>query len=281
MYWIRILKIKIFLYVFLSICLLSSANAYILKGEHVLQLMIEKNNLPSRLFINQKISFFDPDIETINTEYDQWVRYQIPEEFRSDIVAYDLKRIQIVSSDNSLTVIDGTIAAEAEMWVDYYKDIFFCRSRKRLAERLESLGINFSVTSLGRYNGVICYVLGAEYPDESVPQLWVAKDTFQPVRWIFEVLDVEGVVEQKEIRYGDWKSHYNTRYPSKIEFYQGQNLIQSIAVLQVEINPSFSEDLFDIIQLKKKYSTEIQEETDSNVQDNIKKRIEEFKKIYE
>ena len=281
MYWFRILKIIIPVYVCLSISLLSSANAYILKGEHVLQLMIEANNLPVRLYVNQQISFFDSGIQTINTEYEQWIRYRIPGEFRSDIDAYDLKRIQVVTSDNSLLLIDGKMVAESEIWVDHYKDIFFYRSRKQLVEKLESLGINFSVTGLGRYNGIICYILGAEYQDETVPQLWVAKDSFQPVRWIVEVSDVDGVVEQKEILYGDWKSHYNSRYPSKIEFYQGRNLIQSISVLQVEINPPFSEDLFDIEQLKKFYSIGVREERDSTDQYDIEKRIEEFKKIYE
>ncbi len=280
MYWFRRLIIKFSVYVCLSIFLLSSANAYVLRGEHVLQLMIKKNNFPVRLFVNQQISFFDPGVEAINTAYEQTVRYRIPEAFRSDIDAYGLKRIHVVSSGNPLTVIDGRVVAESEAWTDHYKDIFFYRSRKRLVEKLETLGINFFVTSLGRYNGVICYVLGAQYPDETVPQLWVVKESFQPVRWIFNVSDAQGVVEQKEIRYGDWKNYNNSRYPSKIEFYQGQRLIQRIAVLQVEINPSFSEALFDIEQLKIFYSTG-REETDSAYQNDIEKRIEEFKKIYE
>ncbi len=281
MHCFRRLIIKIPIYVCLSILFISSANAYILKGEHVLQLMIEKNNFPVRLFVNQQISFFDPGIESINTEYEQWIRYRIPEQFRSDIDAYDLKQIHVVSSGNSLTIIDGRIVAESERWVDHYKDIFYYRSRKQLVDKLETLGINFSVTSLGRLNGVICYILGAEYQDESVPQLWVSKETFQPVRWIFDVSDEQGLEEQKEILYGDWKSHNNFRYPSKIEFFQGQNLIQSISVLQVEINPPFSGDLFDIEQLRNYYSTGIREETDSADPDDIEKRIEEFKNIYE
>ncbi|MBC2715664.1 MAG: outer membrane lipoprotein-sorting protein [Desulfobacteraceae bacterium] len=243
--------------------------------------MIEKNNLPVRLFINQTVSFFDSGFDSINTEYEQWVRYQIPEEFRSDIDAYDLKRIHIVSSHNSLTVMDGSIVAESEAWMDHYKDIFFYRSRERLVEKLETLGINFSVTSLGRYQGTICYILGAEYQNESVPQLWIAKDTFRPVRWIYEVSDEQGVVEQKEILYSNWKSHYQSWYPSEIEFFQGQNLIQSISVQQIEINPPFSEELFDIEQIKNFYSTEIREEAFPTDQSDIEKRIKEFKKIYE
>lgn len=284
MYWFKVVKIKILIYVCLSLFLLPVANAYILKGEHVLQLMIETINFPKRLSVHQQVAFFDFGIETetMNTEYEQWVRYQMPEEFRSDIDAEDLKQTQVVSSDNSLTVIDERIVSDSQAWVDRYKDIFFYRSRKQMVEKLESLGINFSVTSLGRYNGEICFVLGAEYPDESVPQLWVAKDTFHPLRWIFEISDDGlGGLEQKEIRYGDWKTHYKSRYPSNIDFFQGQNLVQRISVLGVEINPSFPADLFDIEKLRVLYLTLNPEQTDATDENDIEKTIEEFNRIYE
>lgn len=291
MNWFGKLNIRLLLCTCLLLVVFTAADAYVLQGEHVLQLMIEKNNLPVRMRINQQISFFDPGAlaaEPVNPEavpvskvYGQRALYRIPEAYRSDIDAVDLKRIQVVSADDSLTVIDGRISALSENWTDHYKDIFIYRSRKRLVEKLETLGINFSVTSLGRYNGTICYIIGAEYQDESVPQLWVSKDSFQPVRWIFEVYVEQGVVEQKEILYGDWNSYYSSRYPSKIEFFEGKNLIQSIAVSQVEVNPPFSEDLFDIEQIKRFYSIRTREEVDTTGQNDIEKRIKEFKKIYE
>ncbi len=284
MYWFKVLKIKILIYVCLALFLLPAANAYILKGEHVLQLMIETINFPVRLSVNQQITFFESGIEaeTMNVEYVQWVRYQMPEAFRADIDVEDLNQTQVVSSDNSLTVIDERIVADSQAWVDHYKDIFFYRTRNQMVENLETLGINFSVTSLGRYNGKICFVLGAEYPDESVPQLWVAKDTFQPLRWIFEISDDGlGGVEQKEIHYGGWKTHYKSRYPSNIDFFQGQNLVQRISVLGVEINPSFPDDLFDIEKLRMLYSTMNPEETNATKENDIEKTIEEFNRIYE
>jgi len=268
-------------YACLLILIVFPADAYVLKGEHIIQLMIAENNLPTGLSIEQQVTFSDPGIESVDRAYDQQVRYRIPGEFRSDIDGPDLHRIHVVSSAHSLTVLDGRVVAESETWVEHYKDIFFYRSRHQMVEKLESLGINFSVISLGRYNGVICYILGAEYGDESIPQLWIAKDTFQPVRWIFEVSDEQGVVETKEILYEDWKTHYKFRYPSKIEFYQGTYRIRSISVLQAKINPPFSEDLFDINQLKKFYSHEIPENPDLTKQNEIEKRIENFKQIYE
>jgi hypothetical protein len=125
MYWFKILKIKILLYICMWMVVLPSANAYILKGEHVLQLMIEKINLPLRLSVNQQVSFFDSAIESNHAEYEQWVRYRIPEQFRSDIDAEGLKQTHVASSGYSLTVVDDKIVAYSETWMDHYKDIFF------------------------------------------------------------------------------------------------------------------------------------------------------------
>lgn len=284
MHRIRTFKMKIPFYAglfFLVLLTASPANAYVLKGEHIIQLMIAENNFPGTLSLQQQVAFFDSHIEIINKVYEQRVYYRIPEEFRADIDAKDLQRIHVVSSDKALTVIDGRIVAESEIWADHYKDIFFYRSRKQLVKKLESLGINFSVTSLGRYQGMICYIIGAQYPDESVPQLWIAKDTFQPVRWIVETSTVQGIAEHKEIIYSDWKSHYNSRYPDKIEFYQARHLIRTMTVQEVQTNPQFAGDLFDIDNLKTIYSPGIIEDKDVIRQNDIQRRIKEFNRIYE
>lgn len=261
------------------------ADSYVLKGQHVLELMIKKNNLPTRLFINQSLTVYDPGFFAETTVYEQWVRYQLPEAFRTDIESEEFKQIHVVSSDDSLTIIDDKIVSESEGWADHYKDIFFFRSRKKLVNRLKSLGIDFSARSMGRLQGTICYIIGANYPDESVPQLWVEKDTFRPLRWLIKatVTDETGLSKLKkfEILYKEWNAYQKSWYPSKIEFYEDQQMIQSIEIRQVEINPAFSKDLFDITQLKAYYSTKLQEPLPENNPSDIEKQIENFKKIYE
>jgi len=260
----------------------SLADADVLKGEHALQLMIEKNNLPNLLEVFQTVSYFDPKVDSMTADHEQHVRYRIPGEFRADIRADGFERIHVASSDEALIIVDGRIISETEGWTDHYKDIFVYRDRKQLVEKLESLGINFFVTSLGRYQGVICYVMGADYPDESVPQLWVAKDTFRPVRWIFEAAaGSDGVREQKEILYKDWQSHYLTWYPSRIEFFEGRRLVQDIRVQRVSTDPSFSRDLFDMARLKRTFTPLVHEEKKAEDRNDISHQIEEFKKIFE
>lgn len=257
------------------------ADSYVLKGQHVLELMLKKNKLPTRLFINQSLTVYDSGFFAEASVYEQWVRYQLPEAFRTDIESEEFKQIHVVSADNSLTIIDDMVVSESEGWVDHYKDIFFYRSRAKLVNRLENLGIDFSTTSLGRLQGTICYIIGANYPDESVPQLWVAKDTFRPLRWIVKIADSETGLKHFEFLYKEWNTHHRTWYPSKIEFYEDQQMIRCIEVRQVEINPAFSKDLFDITRLKAYYSTKLQEQLPENHPNDIEKRIEDFKKIYE
>ena len=259
-----------------------SANGYVLKGQHVLELMLEKNHLPTRFFIDQSLTVYNLSFFTLKTDYEQWVRYQLPEQFRTDIESTDLKQIHVASGDDSLTIIDGSVVSESEIWADHYKDIFFYRSREKLVKRLEDLGIDFSVTSLGRLEGTICYVIGARYPDESVPQLWVTKDTFLPMRWIFDLSDRNDDMVSLEIFYKEWKKYHKSWYPSKIEFYQGPEIIRSIAVHKIELNPGFSKTLFDIKSLKTYYLPQkVQEVLPDAVQSDIEKRIQDFKKIYE
>ncbi len=277
-------KLTIYCLVFIGLLTLFSlsANCYVLKGQHVLDLMLEKNNLPRRFFIDQTLTVYNSGFFTLKTEYEQWVRYQLPEQFRSDINSDDLKQINVASGDDALSIIDGSVVSESEIWADHYKDIFFYRSREKLVKRLEDLGIDFSVTSLGRLEGTICYVIGARYPDESVPQLWVTKDTFLPMRWIFDLSDRNDDMVSLEIFYKEWKKYHKSWYPSKIEFYQGPEIIRSIAVHKIELNPGFSKTLFDIKSLKTYYLPQkVQEVLPDAVQSDIEKRIQDFKKIYE
>lgn len=253
--------------------------AYVLKGEHVLQLMIEKNNLPKRLGIFQTVSFFDPEADSMAADYEEKVAYRIPGAFRSEIATHDFQRIHTAASGRTLTVVDGRMISTSEIWTDLYKNLFYYRDRKQLVENLQILGINFSVTSLGRYEGTICYVLGADYPDETVPQLWVAKDTFQPVRWIVKAETSSG--PHKEILYRDWQAHSRSWYPSLIEFLEGGQVIQRISVRQVTLNPSISDELFNVERLEKSYAPRIPEENKEGVPSDISHQIEEFKKIYE
>ena len=262
----------------------TQANAYVIPGPHLLELMIEKLGRGKSLLISQKLSLYDVGPEKNIIELRETLKYNFPEEFRSDIQSENAKRIYVLSLGETLTVIDNKIVSDTETKFDCYKDVFLYRSRILLQNRLSSLGVDVSVSSLGRFQDKIAYVIGAEYPDESVPQIWLDKNTFQPVRWI--IMGKENISNRDilEICYGDWKRINKTWYPMHIEFYHNDILVREIYADKIKVNPSFSEELFDIEHLKSVYLNPIpleQHEEDLEGLSDIQKTIKEFKKLYE
>ena len=265
------------------------ANAYVLPGPQILDLMTKKLGTANSLLVSQKLILYN-NPQSNGFELSETLRYIFPEQFRSDILSDNAQRIHVLSKGAALTVIDGKVVAEKENWMDYYKDVILYRSRILLQERLASLGVDMSISSLGRFQGKIVYVIGAQYPDESVPQVWIDKDTFRPVRWLLTGKDdvlspsTKDYKDFLEVRYHNWQPSEKVWYPMSIELYQNSILIRQIHVDQITASPSFPEDLFAIKHMLSIYSTASPLGEDQQKPEGlseIQKAIEEFKKIYE
>lgn len=256
------------------------ANAYVIPGPHVLELMIEKLGRGKSLLISQKLSIYDFSHKKNIIELRETLKYSFPEKFRSEIQSENAKKIYVFSLGAALTVIDDKIVSNTETRFDCYKDVFLYRSRILLQNRLSLLGVDTSVSSLGRFQNKTAYVIGAKYPDESVSQIWLDKNTFQPVRWI--IIDNKSNKDVLEIRYGDWKQTHKAWYPMRIEFYHNAILVREIYADKIKVNPSFSDELFDIKHLKSVYlNLGSVEKDNSQGLNDIQKTIKEFKKLYE
>jgi hypothetical protein len=282
--------------------------------------MIEKLGKANSLFVSQKLIFYriDPSVDraqpaasddsdlpaestdNINAardfetdeksamqetlELEESLRFVFSRAFRSDARSLETERIHIFSGNEALTVIDGNIVPAAENRFNLYKDILLYRSREKLAERLLELGVDVFVSSLGRFEEKIAFVIGAEYPDESVSQIWIDQETFLPMRWIIKGPIGAADSAALEIRYVLWWKIGKTRYPSRIEFYQDGKLVRVSQVKNIEEDAIFSEALFDIENLKLVYpraSAQPVLPRDSEEPSEVQKTIEEFKRIFE
>ena len=257
----------------------ASLSAYVLPGPYLLKLMTQNLGIAKRLMVSQKLVLHDNTPNGSANELSETLRFVFPKTFRSDIVSENIQRIHILSDRSVFTVIDGKISEEPENSYDYYKDLILFRSREILQERLSTLGVDVKVTSLGRFQGTPAYVLGAQYPDETSPQVWLDKTTFRPFRWIM----TRNGLQNLEVFYLDWKKLNQTWYPMRIEFFSNGNLVREIHVQDIKVNPSFRADTFDIQQLKSRYPQEAPAvpKDDGEELDEVQKTIEEFKKIYE
>jgi hypothetical protein len=295
--------------------------AYVLQGRHVLDLMIARMGVARSLFVDEKLIYYrvaapvlppnavtaedsqpsantveghsrteqglagnQDAFETEEMELEGSLRFVFSQAFRSDVKSANSERIYISSGGSTLTVVDGKIVPSTGNRFDLFKDILLYRSRGALSERLLQMGVDVAVTSLGRFEDKIAFVIGADYPDETVNQLWVDKDTLLPLRLILKGGNGAGDSDTVEIRYLIWWKVGETQYPSKIEFYQDDQLVRVSQAKNFEENPTFSQQLFDIEHMKRVYppapaqpSTPVKPEEPSEIQ----KTINEFKRIFE
>ena len=305
-------------FLFFFVCPL---NAYVLQGRHVLDLMIENLGPAESLLVTERLVFYQmpaavneqnaatdkntspseditgddtPDTQPVETdqetleletlELEGTLRYVFSRAFRSDARSPDSERVHISVNGRTLTIVDNNIVPDTVNRFDLYKDIMLYRSREALAERLWQLGVDISVSTLGRFEDKIAFVLGAKYPDETVNQLWVDKDTLLPLRLIIRGVYGADNSDKVEIRYLVWWQIGEIKYPSMIEFYQDDNLVRVSHAISFEEDALFSEELFDIEHLKIVYpraplqsiSPEAAEEPSE-----VQKTIDDFKRIYE
>ena len=297
--------------------------AYVLQGPHVLDLVIENLGKAKSLFVSQKIFFYRFGVDDDSNQYspgsesaqpsdavdvmdgsrrsqdhyaDQMaeapetmelegsLRYIFSQAFRSDARSNDSERIFIFSEGNTLTLIDGNSVSGARNRFDLYKDLLFYHSREELVERLLQLGVDVSISSLGRFEEKIAFVIGAQYPDESVSQVWIDQETFLPLRWMIHGVDPTGESDTLEIRYLIWWKTGKIRYPSRIEFYQDGNLVRVNQAINLEENPTFPRELFDIDYLKTAFPrAPLQPIVPGEPEEpsEVEKTIEEFRRIFE
>ena len=257
------------------------AHAHVLEGKHILYLMLEKMSLPGSFLMHRQVTHYDPDTGDVVAEGREAQWFRMPEQFRSEMEADGLSRIYVASGDRSIIVINNRVISEADIWTDYCKNIFWYRSLDRLEHFLESAGMDVSVTSLGRFQGQIAFVIGDVYPSESSPQLWVTRETFRPLRWLFQTEDPISGSGALEFRFGEWKQYSGVRFPSRIEFFVDQRLIRSVTVETGTTAPTLAPELFDIDHIRRMSESDESDAADAEPDAEIQRRIEDFKRIYE
>ena len=266
------------------VCSGTLANAFVLLGPHILELMRKELGTAQRLFVSQKLILYQDYLEEEAIVLDEKLRYIFPDTFRSDIFSENAERIHVFSKGRSVTVIDGKITSDRETELDHYKDIILYNSRELLEDRLPKFGLDVYTSSLGRFQGRLAYIVGAQYPDETVPQLWIDKNTFKPFRWIMFGGTSENREDLLEFRFFEWRQVDKIWYPMRIEFYQSENLVRMIQVDEIKVNPRFPDKLFDIKYLRSTYpraTSIIPEKRESNELKEVQKALEDFQKIVE
>jgi hypothetical protein len=258
------------------------AGAYVLEGPHVLDLTARAMGKIAALRVEQKLIVYPQTPETAPTVFDETAIYVMPERFRSDIASERVRRTHLVFADSSLTVIDGRLAVGGDDPFDRYQQLLRSRTRPRLMKTLNRLGVETAISSLGRLDETVVFVLGARYPDESVSQLAIDKETFLPVRLL--LVDQTHDDRHVEIVYRNWQKVQSGWFPLQVIFRVNGRLAREIRVADLRINPTIPAELMDLETLKASAAAVDADTTRGQKQEAVEavqQAVEDFQKKFE
>jgi hypothetical protein len=273
---------------FTALCVLSSvpgpAEAFVLEGPQVLELMARQQKKLKGLQVNQTLVLHAGSPEVPSAEFAETVVYRFPDRFRSELAGQGHQRLHVVNRDASLTVTDGVLTAETETVPDRYKDLLLHRDRERLQNHLLRLGVDLSVTSFGRLEMETAFVIGARYPDLSAPQVWIDQRSLLPMRLILPAAPDSWGDPALDIRFQSWRETDAVWYPWHILFYRDDRLERELKISRVEKDPPLPEDFFDLARLKRRYqattpAAPVSEQPPSG--GDVQKTLDDFKKIFD
>lgn len=262
----------------------AGTRAYILPAEQILGFLIDRLGSGRTLMVLQKTVLYDPDVAGGLQEFEETLYYGFPDRFRSEVTAPGLEQVRVVNPEGAILVMNGKIIGETENGFDHFKDLLLYRKTGLLVDRLSQSGVNLEVVSLGRFKDKIVYIIGAKYPDESVPQVWIDKNTFRPARFLLRSGSGEGA-PLTDIQFTDYRSlDKGKSYPGRILFLENDTLVKMQVLETFKINPEIPGQLFDVAYLRGVYEplapTPPTPLPDSEP-DEVKKSMEDFKKIFE
>ncbi len=243
------------------LCLMPTpSRAYVLMGEHVLDLMVKALGQAETVEVNQVLTIHADRLPLPISPLEETVRIRFPYDLRADATGDGYRRQTVISGRMALLAVNAVLQEGAPPRYTRYHEILMAKPRQALTDHLRMLGIDVTVSSLGRLEDRYCYVVGARYPDETPPQLWVEKDTFHPLRLILPPstrLTDGGPVE---IRYRNWALMDGIAYPMHIVMRQNHQIMQEIRVDKLQVNPVFTPDVFDITALRREWTQPVEGE---------------------
>ncbi|MFH2099300.1 MAG: hypothetical protein ABIJ95_07310 [Pseudomonadota bacterium] len=215
------------------------------------------------------------------------VYYRFPGSYRDEARCPQMDLLYVHSGDRTARIVGGMFVDGSEGPLDSVKDLLLFRSAEPLAERLSLLGVDLETTSMGRWNNRITWVLGALYPDETVPQVWIDRETRLPVRWIVTRMAPASNRAGLDVRFENWTNlgtqNRPFRVPGRTQIFQDGRLIRERTLVRAEMDPALSPALFDLSAILRDHPPPEPENLPENHDgppDEVRKAIEDFRDIY-
>ncbi|MFH2092355.1 MAG: hypothetical protein ABIJ31_08325 [Pseudomonadota bacterium] len=277
------MKIRFLFSFFVLFCILQpcTGRAFVPQTPHLLHLVVQKIKQPVGLYVFQTKTIVDCDaIQEEGVSLQEALLYQYPNQLRSEVKSNPAATLSVESGFKFIKVINGETVSKEKSFIDLYTDILLYRDHESLIGQLALEGIDVTKVTFQRYDNTICYVIGQPRgKGQPFAGLWIEKETFLPVRYVVEKKDW-----MVECLYSNWQLVSRTWYPMQITIFLDSQLFATINVNHIDLKSDFSPGIFDISRIERLYPEKLEPgflDENSKEKDELNKRIEEFKKLYE
>lgn len=265
---------------FLFILLPGVGETFVPQAPHLLHLVMKKIKQPAGLEVYQTRKILNyKDTGPGFTQLNEKLIYLSPSQFRIETISDNMTRFSVESDNGFVRVMDGVIVSREKLLTDLYTDILFYRNYESLLNQIMMAGIDTTKVSIQRYDETICYVIGRPLEKGKLfPGLWIEKDTFLPIKY-----RVEKNSWSVEFLYSKWQKVSRTLYPRRISIFLDNQLFAVVDVDDIDLKQGFSPAVFDIEHIEQLYPKKDTDPFDENARqvEELDKRMEEFKKLYE
>ena len=244
--------------------------------------MVRKLSGAKTMRVEQHVVIEDSILSDNSIQFQETLRYFYPDHFRSDTVFEGTQRIFVISGGQQIVIIDGMLSNTAPSRFEHYKDPLLYHSRNMIHRVLLINHMDVGETSLGRFDDRLVYIIGAQYPNDTVSQLWVDKDRFLPLRWLS--VNPGDETDRIEFRYRQWRMFGDVWYPMRIEIFDHDRLVRLIQTTDIQLDVDFSPELFDVIYLRSVYQPNahpLETPSSKSEADDVRRAIEQFQKKFE
>ena len=258
-----------------------TGEAFVPQAPHLLYMVMEKIKQPVGIqsYQTKEVLDYGEGQEGGVTELAEKLYFSYPNRFRSQIVSDTRTSFSVESEFKVVKVMDGTIISHEKSLVDHYTDILLYRDYESLLSQLALSGIDTENVSFQRYNETVCYVIGTPIDtDKPFAGLWIEKESLFPVKYRIEKNGLTA-----EFFYSNWQRTSKTWYPMQVSIFLDNQLVAMIHTKTIELTSVFPLNLFDIEYIERLYPENLPDSFNDNIRqvDELDKRMEDFKKLYE
>ncbi len=232
----------------------AQAAAYVPLPEHLLALAADRRDDPPPSAVHQIRTSIASAAQHKSPQYDEVVYLRFPGAFRSEMETENGRRVTLDEGGRHWVADAGALSSPKPEPLDLALRILVQNRAEGLAQVLAAQGVNLAVTSLGLFDGRIGFVLGARYPEESVPQLWFDRETLLPFRWLMVQQTPDGSLHRTEIRYFAWKKQGGLLFPEAMACYRDGQLASEVRVEKVVSPAKVPDSLFSPERLIERFA---------------------------